>query len=94
MQLTPEEVEKLAKLSRLEITPGVREQFASQLTKIVDYVDQVQQFEAVAAEHIDRKTVDATSLAQDVVQETATEPLLDLAAKREGRSIVAPGVKS
>ncbi len=94
MQLTPEEVEKLAKLSRLELTPGVREQFASQLTKIVDYVDQVQQHEAAAAEHIDRKTIDATSLAQDVVQDTATDPLLDLAAKREGRSIVAPGVKS
>lgn len=94
MQLTPEEVEKLAKLSRLEITPGVREQFASQLTKIVDYVDQVQQFEAAEAEQIDRKTIDATTLAKDVVQETATNPLLDLAAKREGRSIVAPGVKS
>ncbi len=94
MQLSPEEVEKLAKLARLELTPGVREQFASQLTKIVDYVDQVEQFEASVAEHVERKTVDATSLAQDVVQETATDPLLDLAAKREGRSIVAPGVKS
>ncbi|MFA6042097.1 MAG: hypothetical protein WCV85_03795 [Patescibacteria group bacterium] len=94
MQLTPEEVEKLAKLARLELTPGVREQFADQLSKIVEYVDQVQEVGKGLTVQTERRTVAAADLAKDAVLETATEPLLDLAAKLEGRSIVAPGVKA
>lgn len=36
--LTPEQVDHIAKLARLSITPEEREQFALQLSSVLDYV--------------------------------------------------------
>ena len=41
MKLTKEEVEKVGKLARLEITDTEKDAFAEQLSHILDYVDQL-----------------------------------------------------
>ncbi len=41
MKLTKAEVEKIAKLSRLELTEKEKELYANQLTKVLDYVDKL-----------------------------------------------------
>jgi len=46
MALTTEEVRKIASLARLRFTPEEEAAFAGQLGKIVDYIDQLQRFEA------------------------------------------------
>jgi aspartyl-tRNA(Asn)/glutamyl-tRNA(Gln) amidotransferase subunit C len=48
MALTTEEVRKIASLARLRFTPEEEAAFAGQLGKIVDYIDQLQRFEADA----------------------------------------------
>jgi aspartyl-tRNA(Asn)/glutamyl-tRNA(Gln) amidotransferase subunit C len=48
MALTTEEVRKIASLARLRFTPEEEADFAGQLGKIVDYIDQLQRFEAGA----------------------------------------------
>ncbi|HEY6324843.1 MAG TPA: Asp-tRNA(Asn)/Glu-tRNA(Gln) amidotransferase subunit GatC [Thermoanaerobaculia bacterium] len=48
MALTTEEVRKIASLARLRFTPEEEAALAGQLGKIVDYIDQLQHFEAGA----------------------------------------------
>jgi len=48
MALTTEEVRKIASLARLRFTPEEEAAFTGQLGKIVDYIDQLQRFEAGA----------------------------------------------
>jgi Asp-tRNA(Asn)/Glu-tRNA(Gln) amidotransferase C subunit len=46
MALTPEEVRKIASLARLRFAPDEEAAMAGQLGKIVEYIDQLQRFEA------------------------------------------------
>ena len=46
MALTLEEVRKIAALARLRFTPEEEAVFVGQLGRIVDYIDQLQRFEA------------------------------------------------
>jgi aspartyl-tRNA(Asn)/glutamyl-tRNA(Gln) amidotransferase subunit C len=46
MALTTEEVRKIASLARLRFAPEEEAAMAGQLGKIVDYIDQLQRFEA------------------------------------------------
>ncbi|MFA6553009.1 MAG: Asp-tRNA(Asn)/Glu-tRNA(Gln) amidotransferase subunit GatC [Patescibacteria group bacterium] len=41
MELTEKDVEKLATLARIELTPEEKKRFASQLSSILDYVKQL-----------------------------------------------------
>ncbi|MFA6909296.1 MAG: Asp-tRNA(Asn)/Glu-tRNA(Gln) amidotransferase subunit GatC [Patescibacteria group bacterium] len=42
MTFTLQDIERLAKLARLELTPEEREKYREQLTSIVDYIDRIQ----------------------------------------------------
>ncbi len=46
MPLTTDEVRKIATLARLRFTPEQESVLTGQLSKIVDYIDQLQQIEA------------------------------------------------
>lgn len=48
--LTPADVERIATLARLELTPGEVALFAEQLTAILAYADQVQQVDTSAVD--------------------------------------------
>lgn len=45
MKLTKQEVEKIAKLSRLELTETEKELYANQLTKVLDYVAKLKEID-------------------------------------------------
>ncbi|HET9226468.1 MAG TPA: Asp-tRNA(Asn)/Glu-tRNA(Gln) amidotransferase subunit GatC [Thermoanaerobaculia bacterium] len=62
MALTIEEVRKIAALARLRFTPEEEAVFVGQLGKIVDYIDQLQQYETGTEE----ETVAGAPEAEDV----------------------------
>jgi aspartyl-tRNA(Asn)/glutamyl-tRNA(Gln) amidotransferase subunit C len=43
MKLTQQEVEKIAKLARLELTEAEKEKFTDQLSAVLDYVDKLKE---------------------------------------------------
>jgi aspartyl-tRNA(Asn)/glutamyl-tRNA(Gln) amidotransferase subunit C len=45
MEITKQEVEKVAKLARLEITPAEKEAFAKQLSQILTHVEKLKQYD-------------------------------------------------
>lgn len=45
MALTPDEVYRIARLARLELTPEEAERFPPQLAELVGYVDRLAQFD-------------------------------------------------
>lgn len=45
MRLTPEQIEHVALLARLELTPEERERFTPQLNSILEYFEQLQQLD-------------------------------------------------
>ena len=45
MKISKKEIEHLAELSRLELTPEEKEKFSKELTRIVDYIDQLRKLE-------------------------------------------------
>ena len=49
MSLDVEEVRRIAELARLQLSAGEEAQFASQLSEIVDYIDQLRTFDAGTA---------------------------------------------
>ena len=52
MELTKEEVDHLAELSRLELTEDERTQFAGELTEILSYVAQLQSVDVKGVEPV------------------------------------------
>ena len=84
--LTRADVERIATLARLELTPEEVERFAGQLTAILAYADQVQQVDtsavpapaAVAAAAARRSDTPEPSLDRDLVLSQA--PAADRAA--------------
>lgn len=48
MALTGDSVKKIAALARLRLTPDEEARFADQLGRVVDYIDQLQQYEETA----------------------------------------------
>ncbi|MGF1582006.1 MAG: Asp-tRNA(Asn)/Glu-tRNA(Gln) amidotransferase subunit GatC [Gemmataceae bacterium] len=53
MSITPEEVLWVAKLSRLHLSEEEQRKMTEQLTKIVDYVDQLQEVDTENVEPLD-----------------------------------------
>jgi len=65
MALTPEEVTKVAKLSRLKLSDDEQQQFANQLGQILDYVDQLSE--------VDTENVEPMAHAFDVTDVFRTD---------------------
>jgi aspartyl-tRNA(Asn)/glutamyl-tRNA(Gln) amidotransferase subunit C len=85
--LTPADVERIATLARLELTPDERTVFAGQLTAILAYADQVQQVDtsgievapaAAAGDAAARDDVPVPSLDRNLILNQA--PAADRAA--------------
>ena len=84
-KITPEDVQKVAKLARLEINTDDLKKYSNQLERILNYVAHL--------EKIDTKEVVPTTRAVEVINKTrkdrvekskVREELLDLAPVREG----------
>ena len=84
--LSPADVDRIAALARLELTDEERARFATQLSAILAYADQVQQVETSASAAADaapdasrmRDDVPAPALPRDVL--LAQAPAADRAA--------------
>lgn len=69
MSLTTDEVSKVAKLARLQLEPAELEQFAGQLGKIVDFVDQLSEVDTEGVQEMAHPLDVDTVVRPDVVTE-------------------------
>jgi len=93
MSLTPEQVRKVALLARLDLTPAEEEKFASQLSGILDYFEQLSE--------LDVTDVPPTTRAIDVSNVTRPdqlepyrdrEEILESAPDRDGEFFKVPKI--
>jgi aspartyl-tRNA(Asn)/glutamyl-tRNA(Gln) amidotransferase subunit C len=82
MRLTPEQVEHVALLARLELTPEERERFTTQLNSMLEYFEQLQQLDtsgvpamshAVAISNVFREDEPGPSLSPEEVLANAPD---------------------
>lgn len=91
MQLSETDIAHLGKLARLDLSSEIRQKFAEQISRILEYVDTINKIEVNDSQGEQQRThVGMADLAEDVVEPVSTDELLDLAPKREGRSIISP----
>ena len=93
MKVTREDVEKVAKLARLEITDAEKEAFAKQLSQILTHVETLKQYDTKGIEPT------ATVLGQDnVFREDLVRPSLPVdkalanAPEREADAFAVPRI--
>ena len=93
MEITKQEVERVAKLARLEITPAEKEAFAKQLSQILTHVEKLKQYDTKGIEPT------ATVLGQtnvfrddDVRPSLSVEKALANAPEREGDGFSVPKI--
>lgn len=90
MSLTVEEVRRIALLARLRLSLDEEEMFVSQLSRVVDYIDQLRQFD-VASEPREKA---ARGEAEDEVGPSLEqERFLDNAPATLDSFLVVPRVK-
>jgi aspartyl/glutamyl-tRNA(Asn/Gln) amidotransferase C subunit len=91
MKLSETDITHLGKLARLDLAPEIRQKFAEQISRVLEYVETINKIEVSNTEgEQQRPHVGIEKLAQDVVEPGSTDELLDLVPKREGRSIISP----
>ncbi|ASC73973.1 Aspartyl/glutamyl-tRNA(Asn/Gln) amidotransferase subunit C [Halomicronema hongdechloris C2206] len=79
-----EQVRKVALLARLELTPEEEQQFTTQLSSILEYVEQLSELDTEAVEPTTRALEINNVTRQDVAESfPAREQMLDSAPERE-----------
>ena len=67
MKITLEDVEKVAKLARLEVSPAEKEAFAKQLSQILTHVETLKQYETGGIEPTATVVGQANLFREDIV---------------------------
>ena len=95
MSLDVEEVRRIAELARLQLSAGEEAKFASQLGRIVDYIDQLRTFDAGAAPSDDTDP-EQDAAANDVPARgrPLLDDFLDNAPASLDRFLLVPQVKA
>ena len=94
-KITSQDVLKVAKLSRLEISDSEVELFTSQLEKILGYVAQLQKVDTSNIEPTTRAVEVINVMREDTVIATnVRDDLLDQAPQREGDFYRVPKILS
>lgn len=70
MKITRKEVEYVAHLARLELTPEEAEQFTGQLGQILEYFDKLKELDTRAIEPTSHAVPMANAFREDQVQES------------------------
>ncbi len=74
------EVEKTATLARLEFSEEEKKNFPEQLTKILDYIDQLKELDTARVVPIGQPMLNKLEMAEDVIKEFKdTEKLTKIA---------------
>lgn len=91
MKLDIKQVQKVAKLANLTLTPEEEEKYSGQLSKILDYVEELNEvdtdsveptFNVVSKENVFREDIEETGLSQE-------EALLNAPNKKDGYFVSA-----
>ena len=84
-KITPEDVQKVAKLARLEINADDLKKYSNQLEKILNYVAELEKIDTEDVIPTTRAVEVVNNTRKDIVENTKVrEELLDLAPVREG----------
>ena len=84
-KITPEDVQKVAKLARLEINTDDLKKYSNQLEKILNYVAELEKIDTEDVIPTTRAVEVVNNTRKDIVETTKVrEELLDLAPVREG----------
>ena len=94
-KITSEDVMKVSKLARLELSEQTIRTFSTQLEQIIEYVAQLEQVDTEGVEPTTRAVEVVNVTREDVVSPTPVrEQLLDLAPNREGDFFRVPKILS
>lgn len=93
MTLSIEDVHKVAKLARLKLTPDEEQQFASQLGKILDYVDILSEVDTAGVEPMAHAADVSNVFRADEVQPSLDRKIaLQNAPKSDGKYFLVPQI--
>ena len=91
--LTREQVQHIALLARLELTPDEEAMFAEQLAHILEYIEKLQELDTEGVEPTAHVIDISTPYRQDrVTNEPRTEELLANAPERDGNFFKVPKI--
>jgi aspartyl-tRNA(Asn)/glutamyl-tRNA(Gln) amidotransferase subunit C len=92
-KIDQEQVRKVAKLSRLELTETEIEEFTSQLSAILDYVEKMNELDTTGVEPLAHCLPISNVFRQDRVKESlGTEKTLANAPQRNGEFFKVPKI--
>ncbi len=94
-RITPQDVRKVSKLARLEITDEQVQNYANTLEKILEYVAQLEKIDTTGVPPTTR-AVEVTNVTRDDIVESSEirENLIDLAPQREDEFYKVPKIMS
>ncbi len=93
MEITQQDVEKVAQLARLAVTAAEKETFAKQLTQILTHVDTLKQYDTTGIEPTATVTGQVNVFREDLVRlSLPVEKALANAPERESDGFVVPKI--
>jgi len=93
MEITKQEVEKVANLARLEITQAEKEAFAKQLSQILTHVETLKQFDTTGIEPTATVLGQVNVFRDDVIRPSLpVDKALGNAPAREGDGFSVPKI--
>lgn len=93
MDITQQDVEKVAQLARLGVTPSEKEMFAKQLSQILAHVDKLNQYDTTGIEPTSTVMGQVNVFREDAVRQSlAVEKALGNAPERESDGFVVPKI--
>ncbi|BFU93692.1 MAG: Aspartyl/glutamyl-tRNA(Asn/Gln) amidotransferase subunit C [Nitrospira sp.] len=93
MEITKQEVEKVAKLARLAISPSEREAFARQLSQILTHVETLNRYDTVGVEPTTTVLGQVNVFREDIVRPSLPVDLaLANAPEREADGFLVPKI--
>ena len=93
MKITLQDVEKVAKLARLEVSPAEKDAFAKQLSQILTHVETLNKYDTTGIEPTATVLGQANVFRDDVVRPSlAVEQALANAPEREADGFAVPRI--
>lgn len=93
MEITKQEVEKVAKLARLAISPSEREAFARQLSQILTHVETLNRYDTAGVEPTTTVLGQVNVFREDIVRPSLPVDLaLANAPEREADGFLVPKI--
>jgi aspartyl-tRNA(Asn)/glutamyl-tRNA(Gln) amidotransferase subunit C len=93
MKISPEEVAKVAKLARLDLSPEKIEQYAGQLDDILAYMDKLSELDTASVDPMYTPVDHTTVLREDEVRKDFTRAeILRNAPETDGSFFIVPRI--